>query len=378
MMKRLSKPLILLIPLLLTGCWDYQDVNQRSIPLSIGVDSVGGEIEFTGEIAKLTSPAGDGEAESLESKNVYNMLAYGKDFEETRIHYDATIPYPLFLGATQIVVFGENYSKQGIEPYLNRINKFYDYRKTLVLAVSSIPPRELFQFKQEKEASVGLLVEDIINNLKDKKMTVFSNFGEILSIIQLDGVGYLLPYVGTEHNNIAYLGLAVMKDSKLVGIVDYEETDGLIYALADKPILTEGLFSREDEENKVSIRTSVKRRRVKTDYKDGRVIFNMDLLVSGELRYQYFLKPISKKQQKEFEEMVSKKLTIDITNIFERSQKEFKCDIFQFAKHFRAEHPQIYKKLNWEEAYMDADLNINVKADIINLGLTDPNAKRKY
>lgn len=373
MVRMLSKFLILSILLLLTGCWDYKDINERSIALSVGLDSIDGQVQFTGEIAKLTSPTGS-DNERAESRDIYTMLAFGKDFEEARIHYDSIIPHPVFLGATQIVVFSENYAKQGIEPYLNRINKIYDYRKTLIPVVSKVPPRQLFGFKQEKSTSVGFLIEDIVNNLNDKKMTVYSNFGQILSTIELDGVGYLMPYIGIQNNNIGYLGLAVMKDSKLVGIVDYEDTDGLIYALADKPILTESLFSADNEENKISLRTSVKNRRVKTEYKNGKVIFNMDLLVAGEVRYQYFLSPITNQQHRHLEKMVSKKLTTDITKIFERSQKEFKCDIFQFAKNFRAEHPEIYKELNWEEAYINADLNINVKTEIINLGLTDPNA----
>lgn len=376
MIKKLSSLLIISISLFLTSCWDYRDINERSISLATGVDIVNDNIQFTGQIAKLISSTG-GEEEKAHSKDVYINVSYGKDFEEARIHYDALLPYPLFLGATQVVVFGEKFAKQGIGPYLNRINKLYDYRKTLLSVVSRDPPSDIFNFKQEKETSAGLLIEDIINNLREKKMTVYSNFGEMLSVLELEGVGYLLPYVGIEHNNITYLGLAVMKDSKLVGVIDYEDTDGLIYVLADKPVLTESLFAPEEKENKYSLRTAVKKRKLKTEYKDGKVIFNLDLLVAGELRYQYYLSNIDDKKLKQLEILVSKKLTNDIRNIFEKSQKVYKCDIYHWAKNFRAEHPSIYKKINWEEAYTTADLNINLKTEIINLGLTDPNAKKK-
>lgn len=377
MIKKFSKLLILFIPLLLTSCWDYKDINERSISLATGIDLVNDKVEFTGEIAKLTSPAGDDD-EKAGSKDVYVNVSYGEDFEQARIHYDSKLPYPVFLGATQVAIFGEAFAKQGIEPYLNRINKLYDYRKTLLIVVSDIPPKELFNFKQEKEPSVGLLVEDLVNNLREKKMTVYSNFGEMLSVLELHGVGYLLPYVGIEDDFISYLGLAVMKDSKLVGVIDYEDTDGLIYILAEKPVLTESLFSPGDKENKYSLRTAVKKRKIKTEYKDGKVIFNIDMLVAGELRYQYKLSKISDSEKKKLETMVSNKLTTDITDLFERSQKVYKCDIYHFAKNFRAEHPSIYKELNWEEAYTSAQLNINIKTEIINLGLTDPNVEKKY
>lgn len=377
MVKKYSKLFIIFLLLFLTGCWDYKDINKRAIALSIGVDVVNDNIEFSGEMAKLVSTSGDNQ-QKAQTQGVYNLLSYGKDFEEARIHYDAVSPYPVFLGATRVVVLGEKFAKQDIEPYLNRINKFYDYRKTLLVIVSREPPRELLSQKTEKTNSVGFLIEDILSNLKSRKMTVYSNVGEILSDIALGEIGYLLPYVGIKEGSIQYLGLAVMKDSKLVGIIDMEDTDGILYLLADKPVLTESIFSSEEKKNKYSLRTSVKKRKIKTEYKNDKVIIKIDLDLAAELQYQYYIKPISDEQKKELENMASKKIEKDIINIFERSQDEFKCDIFHFAKYFRANHPRIYDQIKWKDVYTEADIEVSIKTKIINLGLIDANAKKKY
>ncbi|WP_432405215.1 Ger(x)C family spore germination protein [Wukongibacter sp. M2B1] len=377
MIKKYSKFFIIFLLLFLTGCWDYKDINERTIALSIGVDVVNDNIEFSGEMAKLVSTSGDNQ-QKAQTQGVYNLLSYGKDFEEARIHYDAVSPSPVFLGATRVVVLGEKFAKQNIEPYLNRINKFYDYRKTLLVIVSREPPRELLSQKTEKTNSVGFLIEDILSNLKSRKMTVYSNVGEILSDIALGEIGYLLPYVGIKEGSIQYLGLAVMKDSKLVGIIDMEDTDGILYLLADKPILTESIFSSEEKNNKYSLRTSVKKRKIKTEYKNDKVIIKIDLDLAAELQYQYYIKPISDEQKKELENMASKKIEKDIINIFERSQDEFKCDIFHFAKYFRANHPRIYDQIKWKDVYTEADIEVSIKTKIINLGLIDSNAKKKY
>lgn len=377
MIRKLSKLLIIFLTLFLTGCWDYKDINERCIVFSFGIDQVNDQVEFSGEIVKLTSSSDQGD-QKTGSKGVYNLLSYGKDFEEARIHYDAINPFPVFLGATRVVVFGEKYAKQNIEPYLNRINKFYDYRKTLLTVVSREPPRELFNIKVEKANSVGFLIEDIISNLKKKKMTVYSNLGEILSDIALGEIGYMLPYIGVENDSIKYLGLAVMKDSKLIGIIDMKDTDGILYLLADKPMLTESIFFSQEENNRYSLRTTVKKRKIKTDYKDDRVIIKVDLNLAAELRYQYYLKPISDKQIKELENMVSEKVKKDILDIIERSQKEFKSDIFHFVKYFRADHPKIYEQIKWEDEYPQAIIEVNVKTKIVNQDLMDTNVKKKH
>jgi spore germination protein KC len=38
---------ILFLALLLSGCWDYKDVDKRSILLSNGVDEINGKIQYT-------------------------------------------------------------------------------------------------------------------------------------------------------------------------------------------------------------------------------------------------------------------------------------------------------------------------------------------
>ncbi|WP_432405212.1 Ger(x)C family spore germination protein [Wukongibacter sp. M2B1] len=376
MIKRPNKLLIIFLALFLTGCWDYQDINERSISFSTGVDIVNNNFEFSGEIVKLLSSSKADEQKS-QSQGVYTFLSHGKDFEQARLDFEKQNSFPLFLGASKTVIFGEKFAKEGIEPYVNRIDKFYDFRKTLLPVVSRETPKELFKIKVEESISVGFLIDDIISNLKEKKMTVYSDIGEILSDTTLEGIGYMLPYVGTEYGSIKYLGLAVMKNSRLVGIIDMEDTDGILYLLADKPVLTESLFSAEEKNNKYSLRTAVKKRRIKTYYKDGRVSIKVDLNIKAEMRYQYYLKPISDGEIKKIEDKVSKKIKNDILNIFKRSQDEFKCDIFHFLKYFRADHPKIYKQIKWEDAYPEANIEVNIKTKIINLGLMDPNAKKK-
>jgi len=199
---------------------------------------------------------------------VYNLLSYGKTFEEARVHYDAENPYPVFLGATRVVVFGTDYAKEGIEPYLNRIDSLYDYRKTLLSVVSRERPKELFDLKVDKDISVGFLIEDIMNHLTTKGESLYPIVGEILSDIALGKVGYLLPYVGIEQDVLHYLGFAVMKDSKLIDIIDIYDTGGLLYIMADKPQLSEVLDSEKNKENKLSFSTQMKKRKIKTDYKN--------------------------------------------------------------------------------------------------------------
>ncbi|MCT4595966.1 MAG: Ger(x)C family spore germination protein [Anaeromicrobium sp.] len=375
MTKKLAKLLIVSMCMtLLTSCWDSKDINKKSIALSIGVDYVNDNIEFTGEIAKLTSS----DEEKVKTSDVYKMLSYGKTFEECRKNYDSVNPFSVFLGATRIVVFGENYAKRGIEPYLNRIDHLYDYRKTILTVVTREKPRELFNVKVDKDICVGFLIEDIMEHVAGKGEGLYPVTGELLSDIKLGKIGYLLPYVGIEKGSIKYLGLAAMKNSKLVGIINIKDTDGIMYVLAEKPRIVQIIDRGDNGKNKISFRTIVNKREIKADYVHNKVKINIDLELKAQLRYQYYMKPISDEYTKKLENIISEKVKNNIESVIKRSQKEFECDIFGFARYFRAKKPEIYKKINWEDGFREADVEVNVKTKITNKTLTDPNAKEKY
>ncbi len=376
MIRKLAKLLIICMSvLLLTSCWDSQDTNKQSIAISVGVDYVNDNVEFSGEMAKLTPVANK---EKAEASDVYQMLSYGKTFEEARRNYESVTPAPVFLGATRIVIFGKNHAEKGIRPYLNRISKMYDYRKTLLAVVGRESPTEIFKVKVDKSISVGFLIEDIVKQLARRGEALYSNVGDVLSDVALGDIGYLLPYVGVEKGAIKYLGLAVMKDSKLVGIVDSEESLGIMYILAEKSKIAEVINSTKNKKNKFSLRTFVKKRNIKTDYVDEKVIININLDLEAQLRYQYDTESISDEYIKKLENMLSEKIKNDIVSIIKRSQNEFECDIFGFARYFNAEYPKIYEKINWEDEFTKANINVNVKTKIINKNLIDPNVKKKY
>ncbi|GAA0177546.1 Ger(x)C family spore germination protein [Clostridium sediminicola] len=375
--KQFRLLIICLCSILLTGCWDYEDINDKCIVISLGVDYFKDNIEFSGEIVKLTSST-DNDFENAQGDGVYRLLSYGKTFEEARLHYDAINPFPVFLGSTRVVVFGKRYAEKGIEPYLNRIDHIYNYRKTLLTVVCRESPKEMFSLKQKKDISVGYLIEDILNHLAKKGGALNPNVGEILSDIAFGNIGYLLPYVGVEKGTIKYLGYAVMKDSKLIGIIDLENTDGILYVLSEKPTSIEVIQDLNDEKKTFSFRTFTNKRKINVDYLDKRLNISIDMDLSAQLRYQYYTGKVNGRDIKELENMLSDQVKKDIVSNVERAQKEFQCDIFGFARYFRAEDPKTFQKIDWENEFINANVNVTVNTKIINRSFTDPNAEKKY
>ena len=84
-MTRTRAKYLILLPMIfiLTGCWNYQDINERSISISVGLDLVDGKIEFDNEMIKLQKKITK-ETDKPESTDVYWFPSYGDTYEEAR------------------------------------------------------------------------------------------------------------------------------------------------------------------------------------------------------------------------------------------------------------------------------------------------------
>lgn len=367
--------MILIVISTFTGCWDSEDVNKKSFILSTGVDKVEDNVEGTGESTEFVGFTGEKGPQS-QQQNIFHYSGIGKDAESARLNIEQESNHSYYLGETRVVVFGKSYAEDGILSYLNRIDSTYDYRKTLLIVVSREPAKQILSYQSKRSLSTGSFIEDSIKISTKNSTAIYTNTKDMLFFRNNKGVGFFIPYIGIENGSIRYLGLGVIKNFKLVDIIKFQDTDGILYLLNEKPVLEE-VISLKDDKNKYIFKVAVKKRNVTTDYSDQKVIINIDLNLSTSLKYQYKMEPISKQLNKELENKISEKVKKDIVDIINKSQNAYGCDTFEFIKYFRAQNPKIYKKIKWEDKYTSAEVNVNVKTKIINTGLKDSNAKSK-
>jgi len=375
MIRGYNKLLVILIfPLLLTGCWDYKDVNKRSIDLSIGVDDVKGNLEFTGEIAKLASnTSAKGQAQITE---VYKYISVGKYFEGSRVDYDAKMPFPDFSGAVRVVVFSKKYGEKiGIESYINRLNFSNEFRNSVLVAISEEPTNELYSGTVENDISIGYAIENTIRSLNDEGGALYKTVQEIVSDIEFKETGYLLPYITKDKNVIKCLGLAAMKNSKLVGIVKIGDITGYLFILSKNPAITTAVPHPRNEKNLINTKTTLKNRTIKTYYQDNNLNIYLDLKLNTQIQYEYSIESIGKEDIKKIENIISDKVQKDILSALNRSKNDFQCDVFNFARYFKAQNHEEFKKTDWKKAYSTAVFHVSVKTTIISTNTFDPNAK---
>lgn len=371
--------IILIIPLILTGCWDYNDVNKRSITLSVGVDNVhnGNGVEFSGEIARLGpskgGKEGGGQIGSASITSSFTFVSKGKDFEEARANYNKEIPQNDFSGATRAVVFSKEYAQNpGIDSYINRVINLFGYRTALLIAVSDIPTSELFNTKIKNDISIGHAIEDTLRHLSEEVGLVYKTIYEANSDILLEEVGYLIPYIGVRDSSVSVLGYAVMSDdSRLIDIIKSNEASIVNFLLSKNAVQRKAYSCPAHPTQDISVKTSLKKRIIKTSIKNDSINININLDLKSEIQYPYHYQLHSKKDIEPLEKSIENKIKEDVLKIIKKSQEEFKIDCFDFARYFRAQNPEVYKNISWKEEYPDINFTVKVKTKLINTNLLE-------
>lgn len=364
MRKKIVLALTFILILLNTGCWDSKDINKKCINISLGVDYVDELIEFSSEIVKLTNSNNE-QSNDLEDSSVYTVFSYGVDFEEARKTNNSRVPYNMFLGATRVVIFGEDFARLGIEPYLNRIDGLFDYRKTLNTIVCRGLASELLSVKTDKSIPIGFLIDRMIHHQIDEGTIISPNIGNILSIIAFGSEGYLMPYIGLESGEITYLGLAVFKDSKFINVIPTKKTAPVLYILARNPKLFEVITLPNENKNKYSLRVHINDRKIKTSYVNDSVLIDIKLDIHAEVLYQYYESQITREKFNHLENELTQKISTEIYSIIKQAQSDYKCDIFNFGEIFRAQNFYKYQEIDWAEEFLSATIKVDINTTIV-------------
>ena len=377
MRKKIIKLLLLFISsIFLSGCWDLLDIERRTIIISAGIDKEGEDIVLTQESTSMFPPV----FAKTDGKNPskINVESYkGTNFEEITEKSIRRQPFPAFTGAVRVVVFGPNFAKEDISSFINRIDRSYEYRKSVIPVVSREPAKDIISFNTSNDVSVGFLIErTVMDSLYRQHFGLHGQLGRVIHYESIPEVGYLIQYVGIEDNDLSVLGLAAIVDGKMVRALEGDVYRGAVYLIAEKFAFYDNLINPGYGEP-IVFKTLGGKRKISTDYIDGTVHININLDTQHMLMYQYNLNPISESSKEELESKLAKKIKSNIEEAIRVAQEDVKFDIYQLALYFRGQHPKIYKTLNWKEAFQKAKIKVTVSSEVTKKNLYDPNVKEK-
>lgn len=369
MKKKLA--LVLIIPVLLSGCWDQKIYERIGFILNVGIESSpNGELLVT-----YTSPVvGQGkkgtEVELLQVTAGILREARGKARTMSAKQLEAG-------KIQQILISSEIAQKQGVHELLEVFERDPASPIQNWVAIVDGSPNKLLKaainFKNKPRPSIYLnqLLEDNAINSRIPQTRIVNY--DIAYFAQ--GLDPMLPIIKLSGKNVSVTGTALFSEDKMTGRLSCKQTFLALSMMgAVKPEYTYVNPLPPNTANtankKMETELTLKKRKIDIKIENGKPLISIYLLYDGYVG-EYPWDELNKGPVKEqVETFLSKNLKKECKKTIALLQ-EAGCDPIGIGDMVRAKYNNYFNSVVWKDVYKNAAINVDTTVKISRYGTND-------
>ena len=222
--------IIFLIPLTLTGCFNYRDINKVTFATSMifDTDDLGQVIVYLDCIKPYRSTN-----ESSDKGRRLIFKGVGKTTEDALGKIDNFSSAKLNYSQVKAYIFTEQAAKEGIKKYLDLINNYGEMQIKPSAFIYYGDVEELLKATSGDDEFLGMYLNDIMNKKPFNSLSLQANINYYLSNRLMGDNTLLLPAVNLKKDvldkKVQINGSGILKDNVLVDRLEQEDT--LLYEL---------------------------------------------------------------------------------------------------------------------------------------------------
>lgn len=346
--------------MVLSGCKDAKDINEKIILTAVALDKKEDTIYLYVEFANIEGASkGEGQSGGAGKKYIY-VKSKGKTIPEARENLDRQLAKQPYLSAIRTLILTEDFAKEYLVEYLYRVRADELYRKKTITVVTKENPQELFKISNEKDVSVGFSVEEMLKTLEETGESFTRSTTQLIENLSSSYSGFLIHCIGLQDKEPSLIGYSVVKDTTINGFIPVENSKGVVFLMADNP---QFYYVVPYRDNNFTIETSLKKREIKPSYENKRIRFYIKFDFDAKLMYGNQKTPYNfdEATNAEVTKILTEILEKEINHAVEQAQKDFNSDYLQLKDEFRIKFPEAYEKMDWEKEFSRASVDIEVK-----------------
>lgn len=368
LIKRLLKTLaILTCVMLASGCWDARDINDRDILTAVIVDKTDTGYAFFVEIPPVEQSGTSQNGGSAQQKPSI-LKSEGRTIAEARRDLDRKMDRPIFLGAVQTVIMTDEMASYGIEEYMLRLRQISDYRKTVDVVVTTDDPEKLLNTTSEHSSSSGIAVFDTIESLINEGQLFKVPLMEILERLSSSYKHFMLPTFALVDGDPTFTGLTVFSGGMKTGMISAADANSIVFMQAKNAKL---IYTVPYNDEYAVVMVMLPGKKVKPHDESGKISFDIDLKFKGVLMYPEKSKPVTDEDISIIKATLEAMLEKEFTEMYRKSQTDYKVDCFSLFEDFQNAYPEEYKKMNWASEYEKVSISLSVNVSLHHTDFAD-------
>lgn len=357
--KLLSISMIFIFSILLTGCFNYNDINKVSFATSTIFDEDdSGNIVIYVDCVKSYRSAN-------ESSDKGRRIIYrgsGKTASEALRDVNLASSYELNYSQNRAYIFTEKASKKGIEKYLNLINNNQEFQIKPDIFIYFGNIDDLLKVTSNDEEHLGLYLEDLVHRNKRNPKAIRANISDYFNNTMNEEDIYIVGNINIRKDaldeKIEIGGGSIMENNTLVERMDGDEA--MNYNLLMKEITSGTLEFKNPQSGEGYVVLQVLGSEVKTNLRreDGKNILEKKIDIKASIAETQEKLLISKDVVKEIKELNQSKIEEELLETFNK-YKSKGLDIFQGRRILEMNYEN-----NIQDNYLE-NLDLDIKVDLI-------------
>ena len=370
------KKMIFIIPIifLLTGCYNYREINELAIVSGVSIRKVDNEIELTTEVI---NPKKEQDASSGEEPEFIIYTSRAKSVQEAIRKMIKESPRKMYGAHIEILVIDEGIAREYLMDILDSFARNPEIRSEFKVLVGKSDDILKITTPLEKISS-----ENIRNSLENNnKYLGFANvvtYHELISNVLNPNIELVLPVLsmkgnvnlGEDKENISNTsvkatsiidGMAIFRNNKLIGYLTEEES--LTYNILRDS--AKNFFIRTSGHDNEYIVHEIIRLSSKMEFDRNKN--EMKITLTGKSAISEVNEKIDLENLEEVSKL-EKELNQELKKMVERSilsiQKKYNSDIFGFGDVIYKSYPKYFQKIKDEfkqDGFQNMKVNVSVK-----------------
>ncbi|WP_079908463.1 Ger(x)C family spore germination protein [Paenibacillus sp. 32352] len=360
--------------LLMTGCWDRREIEERTSVVGIAIDKskehpshllVTVQIPIPIKIAGASGGRAGGGKQAVRV-----MSSEGKTVVEAFQNLQKRLNQELFYGHTRVIAIGEAAAREGVNHIFDPFRRDPQIRRLLWPLIVKGEARDLLKAGPNLEQIPIVYVMSLIENGAKSERIPDMNLGKFYIDLTSKTRAPFLNYVEVKDDDIRWEGVAVFHGVRMVGVLPGQDT-WQILRIREKKSGGNVTFPYEDNPSRlVTINTEFIKSRNEISYVDGHVVSKTRIFLEGDMLEKTFGSNLFKEEEiSKLEKGAEKYLEKEAKTVIAKLQKQFNSDILGLGSRIHSFHPELWRKLDWEKDFAKAEIQISYDMKIRNTGM---------
>ncbi|MBY0147964.1 Ger(x)C family spore germination protein [Neobacillus niacini] len=362
----MNKFILIIFIFLVTGCAEQRIIDDLALINAVGYDLSDNEknpLKLTVTFPIITK---DGKYDRK------TIMVEGKTSKEAREKVRFKTNYKLESGQVRVSLFGQELAKEGLLPNLHSLVRDPSLGTRVKLALAENEASDILMLQIKNEGQNATYLEQFLSKLNRENFRTNYNIYQYLRDYYDDGIDPILPVFKVEKNNIAYNGIGLFHEDKLIEILKPSEAS---YLFLFREEMKQGVFVEqidvgEEEQASIMLNYELKNHHIEvpsTPNKPKEASIYIELI--GDIVEYTGKEDVSEpKIQRKIEAIITKKIKMEGKKLIIKLQK-LQVDPIGINRYVRNKMSyNQWKSLDQYKSYQDMNINIETKVFINSTG----------